>query len=261
MTEFLYSTFLETGNAILSTWLAVVVVATLVIALSRAFVHVRKIQGRRSQWMILRHELFWSALNIGITTLVLKHTSEFLVTKGYLVTDPSPTAWYVVAYEFLLYFFVFDLYFYIVHRTLHVEPLYKWIHAIHHRSTTPNPLSSSSMNPIEGSLEGLVIPLFLTAFTVHETSMLLILPFATVMGLYVHSGVEVAPGWWYRSWATKWLQSPMFHDQHHQYFKCNYGAFTTIWDRVFGTVRKRFDQDFDRLTAQRAEQPQPAKAA
>jgi sterol desaturase/sphingolipid hydroxylase (fatty acid hydroxylase superfamily) len=36
----------------------------------------------------------------------------------------------------------------------------------------------------------------------------------------------------------------MFHDQHHQYFRYNYGGFTTIWDRVFGTVRPRFMEDF-----------------
>ena len=40
-------------------------------------------------------------------------------------------------------------------------------------------------------------------------------------------------------------------DQHHQFFTCNYGAFTTIWDRLFGTVRGRFEQDFVALKGRR----------
>ena len=257
MLEFLYRLGLDTGNAVASTWIGVLLATSLFYGLARVFPYVTKIQ-KRPQWTVLRHELKWSALNIAITTIVLKYVSMFLVDMGWLTTDSEPTTWYVVLFEFLLFFFVFDLYFYIVHRAMHIEPLYRWIHLTHHRSTAPNPLSSSSMNPVEGAMEGLIIPLFLAAFTVHETSMLFIIPFATLMGLFVHSGHEVAPRWWYRSWATKWLLTPMFHDQHHQYFTCNYGAFTTIWDRVFGTVRKRFDTDFDKLRASKNVEPPKA---
>lgn len=247
MGEFLYRTFLDTGNAILSVWLGVVIVTSLVVALSKVFAQVKRIQKRQWQWSRVRNEIFWSALNLGITTIFLKTLSEFLVDRGYMRTDTAPTSWYVVAFEFLLYFFVFDLYFYLVHRLIHIEPLYTWFHKVHHRSITPNPLSSSAMTPIEGILEGLPIPIFLSVVTVHEASSMLIVSFATIMGLYVHCGHEIVPRWWYKNPATRWLITPMFHDQHHQYFTCNYGAFTTIWDFLFGTVRNRFLQDFDRL--------------
>ncbi len=247
MGEYLYKTFLDTGNAVLSVWLGVVIATSLFVALARVFSHVKRIQKRQWQWDRVRNELFWSALNLAITTIFLKTLSSYLVEKGYMRTDTSPASWYVVAFEFMLYFFIFDLYFYLVHRLIHIEPLYTWIHKVHHRSITPNPLSSSSMTPIEGIFEGLPIPIFLSVFTVHEASTLLIVSFATIMGLYVHCGHEVVPKWWYKTWATKWFITPMFHDQHHQYFTCNYGAFTTIWDFLFKTVRNRFLQDFDRL--------------
>ena len=32
------------------------------------------------------------------------------------------------------------------------------------------------------------------------------------MGLYVHSGYEMLPRWWNRSWATKWFISATFHE-------------------------------------------------
>ena len=259
MTEFFHKLFLDTGNAIASTWIAVFAVVMIFMALSRIFSRVKelKIQKRKYKGATFRHEIMWSALNIAMTTFVLTQFSALLVAEGWLHTDPTPVAWYVVAFEFALYFFIFDFYFYWVHRLIHIEPLYTWIHKTHHYSIAPNPLSSSSMSPIEGSLEGLIVPLFLATFTVHEQSMYFILPFATLMGLYVHCGYEFLPRWWYKSPLSSWFITPMFHDQHHQYFTCNYGAYTTIWDKVFGTVRPRFYQDFDRLKQQKTTRLQP----
>lgn len=247
MSEFLYETFLETGSSILTNWLVIFVLSMSLLSASRIFTQIKKIQGRKSQWTKFRHELLWSTLNLAGTTIVLKTTITLLVDRGFIVIDPSPISWYVIALEFLIYFFVYDFGFYVVHRLIHIEPLYTWIHKTHHQSTTPNPLSSASMNPLEGILEGLVIPLILAIFTFHEASMVLLIPFTILMGLYVHCGYEVVPRWWYKHPATSWIITPMFHDQHHQYFTANYGAFTTIWDRVFGTVRPRFYKDFDKL--------------
>lgn len=249
MLEFLFATFIDTGNAIASTWIAVFILWTALLSLSRMLTRFRKakIQNRKFRGAILRHELKWSALNIGITSFVLTQFSTLLVNHSLLTTDPAPIPWYVVLFEFALYFIVFDLYFYVVHRLIHIEPLYSWIHRTHHISTSPNPLSSSSMNPIEGIAEGLIVPIFLTLFSVHEASAFFIIPFASIMGLYVHCGFEFLPKWWYRNPATSWFITPMFHDQHHQYFTCNYGAYTTIWDRIFNTVRPQFLQDFDEL--------------
>jgi hypothetical protein len=39
----------------------------------------------------------------------------------------------------------------------------------------------------------------------------LIVPTNIIMGLYVHSGYEMLPRWWNRSWATKWFISATFH--------------------------------------------------
>lgn len=247
--ETINTLLLTSGNAVVSLWIGIFVLSSLLMVASRLFSYVRrvKIQRRKVDWKMLRHELFWSAFNVFATTLVLTLLSNWLVAQGYLQTNPAPAAWYVVLYEFALYFVIFDFYFYLVHRSLHSEPLYSWMHKIHHRSVVPNPLSYASMTPLEGMAEGLIIPIFLTLFTVHETSTYFILPFASLMGLYVHCGHEFAPRWWYRQPFTKWLITPMYHDQHHQFFTCNYGAYTTIWDRVFGTMRSRFEEDFDKL--------------
>jgi hypothetical protein len=79
-------------------------------------------------------------------------------------------------------------------------------------------------------------------------TMVLISPCAAIMGLYVHSGFELFPRWWNRTWFTRWFITATFHDQHHRYFKGNYGGFTTIWDWICGTVRPTFLADYEKVT-------------
>lgn len=262
--EQLYRIFFDTGNAIVTTWIMVFILRGVLAGLARTVSYVRhnKIQSRKIRGSLLRHELSWSAFNLACTAMVLTFVSSQLVEYGFIETNPEPAAWYVILFEFALFFFIFDLYFYVVHRLLHVQPLYRWFHKTHHVSIQPNPLSSSSMTPVEGISEGMIIPIFLAVFTIHEQSSYVILPFATLMGLYVHSGYDFMPKWWYQRWYSKWMQSPIFHDQHHQYFSCNYGGFTTIWDRVFKTLRPRMEQDFvvlkSRQAQNRVSNPSPA---
>ena len=51
-----------------------------------------------------------------------------------------------------------------------------------------------------------------------------------------------------------------FHDQHHRYFKGNYGGYTTIWDRICGTVRPTFEADFEKVTTRPLKPVRPAFA-
>lgn len=256
-----YDVFISTGNSVVTSWLMVFVVWSAVLMLARFFSNIKKIQKRPFSKVIFRHELLYSAMNLAVTIIVLKVVSTYFVEWGFIQTNPEPAAWWVIALEFTAYFFIFDLYFYAFHRLIHLQPLYRWIHIKHHRSVSPNPLSSSSMHPLEGIGEGLIIPIFLALVTIHEASMPFIVTFATLMGLYVHCGHEFAPRWWYRTWFSKWLITPMFHDQHHQYFNFNYGGFTTIWDYLFGTVRPRFESDFEALKAPAADKKLSASTA
>ena len=44
----------------------------------------------------------------------------------------------------------------------------------------------------------------------------------------------------YPVWLSKWLQSPVMHHIHHSYLQPhrdkNFAVFTSIWDRIFGTL-------------------------
>ena len=144
---------------------------------------------------------------------------------------------------------------------MHNEPIYSKVHKLHHLSTSPNLLTTLSVNPLESFVNGGFVPLFTALFTVHSETMMLIGPTNIIMGLYVHSGYEFLPRWWNNSWATKWFITATFHDQHHKYFTGNFGGYTTIWDRICGTMRPKFEQDFENPKPRAAKAKPAAPAA
>ena len=42
-----------------------------------------------------------------------------------------------------------DIHFYSAHRFLHIRPLYRLVHSLHHRNTDPEPFSGMTMHPVE----------------------------------------------------------------------------------------------------------------
>ena len=250
-----------TENAPLSYWLIAFVITGFAAAVYRGFFRARKIQPKGFRWKTFRNEIFFAFINLAIGGMILGYLTSTLTTKGIIVFDKTPTTWWVMALEYVGYFLGFDTYFYWFHRLMHVEPVYTWVHKIHHRSTSPNLLTTLSVSPLESVINGGFVPLFTSLFMVHASTMMLIGPTNIIMGLYVHSGFELFPRWWNKTWATRWFITATFHDQHHRYFKWNYGGYTTIWDWICGTVRPGFVADFEQIKARASKPLTPAIAA
>lgn len=229
-------------------WLIAFVVVGVVAGIGTGYFRARKIQPNSFKWVVFKRELITAAINLTVTTIVLGSLSTWLKDSGWIAFKTEPATWWIIALEYALFFFTFDTWFYWWHRLMHVEPFYKLSHKIHHLSTSPNPVTSLSMNPIESIIEGMWLPLLTAMFTLHAETMILIVPTATLMGQYVHSGFELLPRWWHRTWLTKWFITATFHDQHHRYFKGNYGGFTPIWDYLCGTVRPKYEADFEKIS-------------
>lgn len=247
--EAIQDRLISMGGSVASQWFVVGIVCLALHVVFRGFFAPRKIQSQPYGRRLFLHEVVFSALTLSASAATIGILWGTLRRAGLLSFAREEVSWTVNAWEFAVYFFAFDLYFYVVHRIMHLGPLYRLVHKTHHTSTSPNPLTAFSFNPLEGILAGAFLPLFLASFEVHRSSMAWIVPFGPLMSMAVHSGHEFFPRWWYRTWLTKWFLTPMFHDQHHQLYHCNYGGFTTIWDRVFGTVNLSFEADFERLKA------------
>jgi sterol desaturase/sphingolipid hydroxylase (fatty acid hydroxylase superfamily) len=211
------------------------------------FFKTRKIQPNGFKWKIYRNEALFAVVNLFFSGILLGGLIAFLRSHGLIKVSHDPVGWWVIAGEYLLFFIGFDTWFYWLHRLMHKEPIYTLVHKIHHKSTAPNILTTLSVNPLESLVNGGFMPLFRAVMTVHAPSQMLMSLTIGFMGPYVHSGHEFLPRWWNRSWATKWFITATFHDQHHKYFNWNFGGFTTVWDYICGTQRKRYEDDFRKL--------------
>ena len=188
--------YLGKGEHLLSLWLGLFVATGIGAGIVSGYFKARKIQPRGFKWKIFRNEAGFAVINLAITGLLLGTIKTKLVEIGAISFNPAPGAWWMIALEYSLYFFLFDTYFYWLHRWMHKEPVYSWVHKLHHKSTSPNLLTTLSVSPLESLINGGFVPLFLTVFTVHDATLALIVPTNIIMGLYVHSGYEMLPRWW-----------------------------------------------------------------
>ena len=246
------------GEQLLRIWVVGIVALGIAAGIATGYFKSRKIQPNGFKWKVFRWELFGAAVTGVLSGTVLGATSGFLLAHGFMRTNDESAAYWIVGLEYALYFFLFDTWFYWLHRWMHKEPIYSLVHRWHHKSTSPNLLTTVSVNPLESFINGGFVPIFLTAATavglpIHSAAVALVVPTNIVMGLYVHSGYEFLPRWWNQSWLTKWFISATFHDQHHKFFNWNFGGYTTLWDRLCGTTRPKFEADF------RKEKPSAAR--
>ena len=247
-----------TGENMLTTWLVLFLASGLIAGIASGFFKARKIQPKGFKWKIFRQEAVVAVVTLAISGTVLGFGQTWLRKNGYITFQQGPAEWWVIALEYAAYWIGFDTWFYWLHRWMHKEPVYTWVHKLHHHSTAPNLLTTLSVNPLESLVNGGFVPLFLAAYSVHPETLALIGPTNIVMGFYVHSGYEFLPRWWNRSWATKWFITATFHDQHHKYFTCNFGGYTTVWDRICGTMRPKFEADFVKIKDRAADWRKPA---
>src|SRR3546814_5876028 len=96
-----------------------------------------------------------------ITGFILGNGTTYLKEHGWILCDSEPASWWIVALEYALYFFLFDTYFYWLHRWMHQPLVYRWIHKLHHRSVSPNLLTTLSVSPLESIINGGFVPMFL----------------------------------------------------------------------------------------------------
>lgn len=129
------------------------------------------------------------------------------------------------------YFLATDLLLYAAHRIYHRPRLFRLIHRVHHRNTTPTPFTAYSMHPIEFLTYEAVALLPLFFFPVYAGAAIATLLYSNITAMLQHSGVRMSS-------LLPWQPVTLFHDDHHKFFHVNYGQNLALWDRVFGTLRR-----------------------
>lgn len=203
----------------------------------------RKIQPNARGGNTVREEIAESLRSIAVTAACMA-LAITLVLFGYTLWTPW-AGWIGILAGAAIMIVGYDWYFYWCHRLLHTKSLIRY-HRWHHRSRAPTVWAADSQSVVE--------TLMIQSFMVWAAILFPIPWFAIVLhrlydhfnGLLGHCGYE-----FFADRSTR-FPSPMicitYHDQHHELYNWNFGNYTSIWDRVHGTLHP----DYDRLVAKRA---------
>ena len=142
-------------------WLRNIILMTIVIGGQHWWLHIRKAQGTdykyevrwlakdRSSFLFndqTKDNMFFTLVSGGgIAALYESIMFRLYATESIPQLD---ALWAIAAMTFAV-FWIESVHFYANHRLLHVDPLYKWAHALHHRNVNTGPWSGISMHPLE----------------------------------------------------------------------------------------------------------------
>jgi sterol desaturase/sphingolipid hydroxylase (fatty acid hydroxylase superfamily) len=181
-----------------------------------------------------------------VVPLCILHVPAIARTTTFY-TKIDQHGWFYFFLAFPLMFFVHDTYFYWMHRLIHHKKLFKLVHLVHHQSTNPSPWAAYAFHPLEAVAEAGIFVVFLYTLPVHFLHLFIFFFIMIVYNVYGHLGYELYPKNFNRHWLGKWINTSVSHNQHHQYFKGNYGLYFTFWDRIMNTMRVDYDQRFDEV--------------
>ncbi|KAK0291741.1 c-5 sterol desaturase [Friedmanniomyces endolithicus] len=139
------------------------------------------------------------------------------------------------------FFLIFtDFLIYWIHRGLHSKLLYRHLHKPHHKWIMPTPFASLAFHPLDGYAQSVPYHLFPFLFPLHKGAYLALFTFVQIWTVMIHDGEYVAN--------SLLINGAACHTMHHLYFNYNYGQFTTISDRVFGSYRRPNEELFVKET-------------
>jgi sterol desaturase/sphingolipid hydroxylase (fatty acid hydroxylase superfamily) len=143
-----------------------------------------------------------------------------------------------------------------MHRLMHHPGLFKTIHLLHHKSTNPSPWAAYAFYPTEAVIEAgifIVLVMIMPVMKVHLFAFFIVM---IAYNVYGHLGWELYPKGFSTSKVGRWINTSVNHNQHHQYFKGNYGLYFLWWDRWMKTIREDYETRFEEVKSRTAKEKQ-----
>lgn len=217
--------------------------------LLRNRIRYKKIQQKFPRKKDYLREIGYSIITISIFALVpLLILGNPAIRKHTLFyTNRHIYGWVWFFLAFPLMFIIHDTYFYWTHRLMHHKKLFKLFHLVHHHSTNPSPWAAYSFHPLEAVVEAGIFVVFLFIIPIHPIQLGLFFFMMIVYNVYGHLGYELYPKGFSSHRLGKWINTSVNHNQHHQYFKGNYGLYFLWWDRWMHTIRSDYDEKFNEV--------------
>ena len=213
----------------------------------------KKIQQRFPANKDYAREIMYSVTTMLIFALVSSFVFTHPVIRPHttLYSNIGDYGWIYYFTAFPVMLFMHDTYFYFMHRLMHHPRLFNFVHLVHHKSTNPSPWAAYAFHPLEAFIEIGILFVFVFTIPIHKTHLLIFFLFMIVYNVYGHLGYELYPKGFHKTWVGKWINTSVNHNQHHQYFKGNYGLYFLFWDRLLGTIRKDYDNRFEEVDSRR----------
>ena len=223
-------------------WLRNAVLMLVVIGGQHWWLHIRRAQGTEfkyeRRWLATnrrsftfnnqtRDNMFWTLVSGGGIAALY----EAIMFRLY-ATDSIPQldALWAIGLMTLAVFWIEAVHFYVNHRLLHVDPIYQWAHALHHRNVNTGPWTGISMHPLEHLLY-LSLPFVFLVIPGSPFIATFCLVYLTISPSPSHSGFDrfkIGDG-------ASLHGGDYFHNLHHRYFEVNYGMLLLPLDKWFGT--------------------------
>ena len=192
--------------------------------------------GQRGQ---IAREIGWSITSAAIYGVPAGVVAWGWQARGWtrIYTDAHAYPLWWMPASLLLYLLAHDTWFYWTHRAMHAPRLFKAMHAVHHASRPPTAWAAMSFHPLEALTGAVVIPALVFLIPIYVTMLGVVLSVMTVMGVTNHMGWELFPRRLVEGRAGGWLITASHHQRHHRDYRCNYGLYFRLWDRVCATDR------------------------
>jgi sterol desaturase/sphingolipid hydroxylase (fatty acid hydroxylase superfamily) len=217
--------------------------------LLKRIVENKKIQNRFPRFTDYFREIGYSTLTIfifGVVPVVFIY-NENISKYTTLYKQIDEYGWFYFWSVFPIMLLMHDTYFYWMHRIMHHKKLFNLFHLVHHQSTNPSPWAAYSFHPLEAIIEAGILVVFLFTLPIHRLHFFIFFMFMILYNVYGHLGWELYPKNFNKSRIGKWINTSICHNQHHQFFKGNYGLYFLFWDRWMGTLREDYDTQYEKV--------------
>ena len=181
----------------------------------------------RKEWLIC-----------GLTNVlntVVTYIGYWLWKNGFIGINTEVSGFILI--DFLMLFLAMDLLMYVFHYIIHKTWLYNAIHGLHHEAIHPKPIDLFVLHPVETISFGTLWLVLLLLSTFNLYAIVGYLMINVLFCMTGHLGMEPLSAALRNKPVLKYLGTSSFHHQHHQDISHNFGFYTSIWDRLFGTYK------------------------
>lgn len=196
-----------------------------------------------------RKQFLFEAKNT-LATVAIGTANAVLISLLYangmtkISADASALGWPAIVAGFFGFLVFNDVWFYAWHRLMHHPKLFRYVHAVHHKSVDVNPFTVYSFHPVEALILGSAVIPFVVLVPIYLPVLAVLQVVGLANNVMSHLGYEFLPRWYNKIPPFCWMNTATFHNLHHTKFKGNYGLFFRIWDRLFGTELPGYEQAF-----------------